>query len=183
MEPEHAAPPTNGPRVLRRFVSASADATEALGFALGALLVPGSVVALDGELGSGKTCMVRGIARALGVTDPVTSPTFTLMHQYRGRIPVQHLDAWMHARGEAFLADGGAEWLGGDGIALVEWAEHVREWLPVPRLSVALAHAGGDRRRIEVAWLDAPDTRGAIGRGLQSLLAPAGIRDKPEDAS
>ena len=169
MEAEHAT------RVVRRFVSASADATEALGFALGELLPAGAVVALDGELGSGKTCMVRGIARALGVTGPVTSPTFTLMHQYEGRVEVRHLDAWMHARGEAFLADGGAEWLGGDGVALIEWAEHVKAWLPMPRVALKLAHAGGDRRAIEIAWLEPSDAAIPFADALARLPAPPGV--------
>jgi tRNA threonylcarbamoyladenosine biosynthesis protein TsaE len=177
MEAEHAAAGKESARVVRRFVSASADATEALGAALGALLQPGAVVALDGELGSGKTCIVRGIARALGVTGPVTSPTFTLMHQYAGRVEVRHLDAWMHARGEAFLADGGAEWLGGDGVALVEWAEHVRAWLPLPRVALKLAHAGGDRRAIEIAWLARPDSGGEFADALAHMPAPPGIED------
>jgi tRNA threonylcarbamoyladenosine biosynthesis protein TsaE len=179
MAAERAAAGEGTARVVRRFVSTSADATEALGFALGSLLDSGAVVALDGELGSGKTCMVRGIARALGVTGPVTSPTFTLMHQYEGRLEVRHLDAWMHARGEAFLADGGAEWLSGEGVALVEWAEHVATWLPLPRVALKLAHSGGDRRTIEIAWLERGDARTAFGEELARLAAPPGIGDLP----
>ena len=179
MASERAAANPSPVRVVRRFVSTSADATEALGFALGSLLQSGAVVALDGELGSGKTCIVRGIARALGVTGPVTSPTFTLMHQYEGRLEVRHLDAWMHARGEAFLADGGAEWLSGEGVALVEWAEHVRAWLPLTRVALKLAHAGGDRRAVEIAWLAPGDAPAAFGDALARLQPPPGIETAP----
>lgn len=179
MEPEPTAAPEPRVAQARRLASSSADATEALGLELGRALGPGTLVALDGELGSGKTCLVRGIARGLGVAGPVTSPTFTLMHQYEGRIPVQHLDAWMHARGDAFLADGGAEWLSGEGVALIEWAEHVRSWLPLPRLAVALAHLGGDRRRIELAWLGRPDSRERPPVDLGRLPLPPGIEALP----
>ena len=105
---------------VRRFVSASTAATEALGANLAQLLRPGDVVALHGELGAGKTCFVRGLARGLGVAEPVASPTFTLMHTYAGRVPVHHLDAWMQERGEAFLQDGGSEWLAAGGIASLD---------------------------------------------------------------
>jgi tRNA threonylcarbamoyladenosine biosynthesis protein TsaE len=74
------------------------------------------------------------------------------MHTYAGATPLYHLDAWMKARGEAFLSDGGAEWLTAEGIAAVEWAENVADWLPEQRFEVELAHLGGDRRRIAVRW-------------------------------
>ena len=140
----------------REFQSASARETEALGEALGRLLGPGDVVALDGELGGGKTCFVRGLARGLGVTVPVSSPTFQLMHTYAGRLPLYHLDAWMRERGEGFLAEGGAEWLRAEGVAAVEWAAHVRDWLPTPRFEVELRHGGADggeeRRTVVMRW-------------------------------
>ena len=153
----------------RCFETASAEQTEQLGARLAALLRPGDVVALHGELGSGKTCFVRGVARAAGVDEPVASPTFTLMHTYAGRWPLYHLDAWMRERGEAFLLDGGAEWLSADGVALVEWADHVRDWLPDQRFEVHLEHAGGDRRRVRLTW-----------RGPGRRLAPLG--PAPESA-
>lgn len=134
------------------FETASAGATEDLGAALGRLLRPGDVVALDGELGGGKTCFVRGLARGLGVTVPVSSPTFQLMHSYPGRIPLYHLDAWMRERGEGFLAEGGAEWLRADGVAAVEWAANVRPWLPEARFEVELRHAGPEQRTVRLRW-------------------------------
>jgi tRNA threonylcarbamoyladenosine biosynthesis protein TsaE len=160
--------------------SESPEATEALGAALGAQLGPGDVVALDGELGSGKTCLVRGLARGLGVTEGVASPSFTLMHTYEGRLPVHHLDAWMRERGEAFLADGGAEWLRADGVALVEWAERIEAWLPTPRVHVALAHRGGDRRaiRLEVVPGAAGGPRAErLEAVLGALRLPGGLRE------
>jgi len=146
----------------RSFATASAAQTEALGAALARVVRPGDVVALHGELGAGKTCFVRGLARGLGVRDAVASPTFTLMHTYAGPVPLYHLDAWMRERGEAFLQDGGAEWLTADGVAAVEWAEHVAAWLPERRFEVHLEHAGGDRRNARLAWSGAEPRLAAL---------------------
>ncbi|MFM7298848.1 MAG: tRNA (adenosine(37)-N6)-threonylcarbamoyltransferase complex ATPase subunit type 1 TsaE [Planctomycetota bacterium] len=147
---------------IREFHSASARDTEALGAALGALLGAGDVVALDGELGGGKTCFVRGLARGLGISAPVSSPTFQLMHAYPGRVPLYHLDAWMRERGEGFLAEGGAEWLRADGVAAVEWAGNVRPWLPDARFEVELRHAGEDRRVLTLRWTGPGERLGAL---------------------
>jgi tRNA threonylcarbamoyladenosine biosynthesis protein TsaE len=160
-------------------LAASPEATEALAAAVAGLLEPGTVVALLGELGSGKTCFVRGAARALGVEGPVTSPTYTLMHAYEGRLAVYHLDAWMQGRGEAFLEDGGAEWLREDGIALVEWAERVAAWLPATRLEVLLEHAGADCRRVTLRVLGPPGEAlgGLLAARLRTLRPPPGVEE------
>lgn len=135
----------------RRFHSVEPEATAALAEHLGRRLPRGSVLALEGELGAGKTTFVRGLARGLGLSDPVSSPTFTLMHRYgeegAGR-RLDHFDAWMEGRERAFLADGGGEALGGADVAAVEWAERVGEWLPATHLSVRLEHRGPEERRI-----------------------------------
>lgn len=174
------------PLAARRVLCRSAEATEALAASLGALLQPGDVVALSGELGAGKTCFVRGAARALGVEGPVASPTYTLMHAYEGRVPVYHLDAWMQGRGEAFLEDGGAEWLHADGIALVEWAERVGSWLPPARLDVLLEHAGPDRRRVRLSVPGLQRGHSAsqaaaerLARGVRGLALPPDVEEDP----
>jgi tRNA threonylcarbamoyladenosine biosynthesis protein TsaE len=125
--------------------------TESLGAEIASQLSDGDVVLVCGELGSGKTTLVRGAARALGVSDPVTSPTFSIGHRYRGSaITVSHLDLYRLAglAGEdpALLADH----LGPGRIAFVEWPESAAQELTQARLRVTLAHGGGDRRRIEV---------------------------------
>lgn len=140
----------------RRFRSPSAEATVELARQLGRRLGPGAVVALDGELGAGKTTFARGLAQGLDVEEAVTSPTYTLMHEYEGRLPVHHYDAWMEGRERAFLDAGGAEGLHGDGVALVEWAERVAAWLPTPRLEVRLEHVGPDERRLTLRPLTGP---------------------------
>jgi tRNA threonylcarbamoyladenosine biosynthesis protein TsaE len=141
--------------------------TEALGAELAAGLRAGDVVLVRGELGAGKTTLVRGAARALGVSDPVTSPTFGIGHRYRGsQVTVAHLDLYRLAGlGEedpGLLED----YLGPRSVAFVEWPEEGSPALEGARMQVTLTHRGGDRRRIEVqGGPRAMDTRRAPGRG------------------
>jgi tRNA threonylcarbamoyladenosine biosynthesis protein TsaE len=129
----------------------SAAETEALGARLVARLGPGDAVVVRGDVGVGKTTLIRGACRALGVTQPITSPTFTIGQRYPGRLPVSHLDLYRLAdlEGEdpALLED----YLDGDTVAFVEWPA-----LAEPRLAgrtaleVTIEHRGTERRRIEV---------------------------------
>jgi tRNA threonylcarbamoyladenosine biosynthesis protein TsaE len=130
--------------------SASAQETEAVGAQIAAELEPGDLVTVSGELGTGKTTLVRGACRALGVDDPITSPTFTIGHRYHGRVDVSHLDLY---RFEGISA---AEW--GDlepyfdgAVCFVEWPEAGEGVLPPARFAVSLEHAGGGHRRIRLA--------------------------------
>jgi tRNA threonylcarbamoyladenosine biosynthesis protein TsaE len=125
--------------------------TEAVGAQLAAGLRAGDLVLICGELGSGKTTLVRGAARALGVSDPVTSPTFSIGHRYGGRgVTVSHLDlyrlAGLQEEDPALLAD----YLGPGRIAFVEWPPSADSELSDARLRVTISHRGGDRRRVEV---------------------------------
>lgn len=126
--------------------------TEKLAGGLAAELRPGDVVLISGDLGTGKTTFVRGAAEALGVTEPVTSPTFTIGQRYAGRTPVSHLD--LYRLGGAGLAaeDPGLldEYLTPEAIAFVEWPEAGGADLEGVVLRVRLTHAGGDRREITV---------------------------------
>jgi tRNA threonylcarbamoyladenosine biosynthesis protein TsaE len=116
-------------------------------------LVPGDVVTVSGELGSGKTTFVRGACRALGVTGPVTSPTYTIGHRYQGRVPVSHLDLYRFAG--VSVADWGAlEPYFDDSVVFVEWPEAAGASLPRPRLRVRLRHVD-ERRRLIVLEGDA----------------------------
>jgi tRNA threonylcarbamoyladenosine biosynthesis protein TsaE len=126
-------------------------ATESLGAELAGGLRDGDLVLVQGELGSGKTTLVRGAARALGVTDPVTSPTFSIGHRYRAAdVTVSHLDFYrldgLEHEDPSLLAD----YLGPGRIAFVEWPQSEAGELSGARLLVSLAHRGADRRRIEV---------------------------------
>ena len=123
-----------------------------MGRELAGSLHAGDVVLVRGELGAGKTTFVRGAARALGVSAPVTSPTFSIGHRYAGRdLVVSHLDLYRLAGLEreepALLAD----YLGPGRIAFVEWPEQGAPELAPARVHVTLAHGGGDRRTIELA--------------------------------
>ena len=116
-------------------------------------LQPGDVVTVSGELGSGKTTFVRGAARALGVEQPVTSPTYTIGHRYRGRVDVSHLDLFR------FTSLSHAEWgdlepYFDDAIVFVEWPEAGAGALPAARARVELRHSGDDRRLIQIDGAD-----------------------------
>jgi tRNA threonylcarbamoyladenosine biosynthesis protein TsaE len=128
--------------------------TESLGAELAGVLSDGDVVLVRGELGSGKTTLVRGAARALGVTDPVTSPTFSIGHRYSGaELTVCHLDLYRLAGLEHEDPDMLGDYLGSGRIAFVEWPQDGERELSGARLAVTLSHCGGDRRRIEVGEL------------------------------
>ncbi len=137
--------------VVRVVETSNPQQTESLGAELASELSLGDVVLVQGELGAGKTTFVRGAARALGVVDPVTSPTFSIGHRYAApEMTVSHLDLFRLADLEdeepALLAD----YLGPERIAFVEWAPDSDGELSSARLRVTLSHGGGDRRRIEV---------------------------------
>jgi tRNA threonylcarbamoyladenosine biosynthesis protein TsaE len=126
--------------------------TEAFGAELAEDLRDGDVVLVRGELGAGKTTLVRGAARALGVSDPVTSPSFSIGHRYRAgeRLTVSHLDLYRLAGLEHEDPDLLADYLGEGRIAFVEWPPDAERELAGARLLVSLSHRGQDRRRIEV---------------------------------
>jgi tRNA threonylcarbamoyladenosine biosynthesis protein TsaE len=130
--------------------SSSAVETEALAATVAARLHAGDVVTVSGELGSGKTTFVRGACRALGVTAPVTSPTFTIGHRYGGAVDVSHLDLFRFS-GVSSAEWGDLEPYFEDALVFVEWPEAGLGVLPAARLSVTLDHAGGDERRIRLA--------------------------------
>ncbi|HEY5189693.1 MAG TPA: tRNA (adenosine(37)-N6)-threonylcarbamoyltransferase complex ATPase subunit type 1 TsaE [Solirubrobacteraceae bacterium] len=135
------------------FDSSSAEQTEAIGAELAASLRPGDVVLVAGELGAGKTTLVRGAARALGVTGPVTSPTFTIGQRYPAPVPVAHVDLYRVASLAGEDPDLLADYLGPDTIAFVEWPQAEEEILAALAsiaARVQLEHRGGDRRRVSV---------------------------------
>ena len=130
-------------------VTNSAAETRALGEKLASRLKAGDVVVLEGELGAGKSELARGIARGLGVTETVTSPSFTILNVYEsGRCPLYHFD-WYRLESEEELYELGMdEYLGGDGIAVVEWAERCPDAVPENVLRIRLEVTGGESRRI-----------------------------------
>jgi tRNA threonylcarbamoyladenosine biosynthesis protein TsaE len=143
-------------------------ATEELGRRLGRVLFPGAVVALVGPLGAGKTHLTRAVAAGLGVPDPriVTSPTFVLIQEYQGRLPVYHFDAYRLSGAAPFAELGVHEYLEGDGVCLIEWADRVEECLPAEHLRITLSVTGETARQ---ALLEA---RGEPYEQLLAALAP-----------
>jgi tRNA threonylcarbamoyladenosine biosynthesis protein TsaE len=133
-----------------RLRSADEATTKAIGAALAGLLDPGDVVGLAGDLGAGKTRLVQGAAAALGVDDPVLSPTFMLLREYDGDLPVHHVDAYRLA-GPVELEDLGLdEVLAPDAVAFVEWADRVAAALPESWLELVLHIRDDDTREVDV---------------------------------
>lgn len=131
-------------------VTRSPEETRAVARRLGAGLGPGDVVACYGELGSGKTCFIQGLAEGLGVEGPVTSPTFILIGEYRGRLPVFHVDLYRLESLEEILTLGVEECLYGQGVTLIEWAEKLEPLLPPHAIRVRIRGLGEEPREIEL---------------------------------
>ena len=151
-------------------VVATLARTAALGRALGAAAPPGLAVGLIGPLGAGKTTFVRAVAEGAGC-DPaaVASPTFVLIHEYDGRVPVIHADAYRLRQPADFARLGMEEHFAAGGICLVEWADRVAEWLPAHRLEIAFAWHGPDTRTIAFG-----DPAGVHADLVARLLAATG---------
>lgn len=136
----------------RSVVSRSADETRRLGAELGELLRGGDIVGVSGELGAGKTCLVQGIARGVGVEPsiPVTSPTFTLVGEYAGRVALRHADFY-RVESYARLDDAGfPDLLDESGVLVVEWPERFPDALPAQRLDIAMEIVSESERRIRL---------------------------------
>lgn len=130
--------------------TASAEETMALGERLAAQCQAGDVVALYGDLGAGKTHLVKGIARGLGIPEhAVSSPTFTIVQEYDGELPIYHIDAYRIEHPDEFFELGYEDYFYGDGLCLIEWPARVEDLLPDATICLRLTHEGGDRRRVE----------------------------------
>lgn len=130
------------------YITYSPEETEELGAALGRLILPGTVIAYSGDLGAGKTAFTRGIARGLGITEPVTSPTYTIVNEYdTGRVPLFHFDMYRLRSAEDLWDIGWEDYLERKGICAVEWSENVAEALENP-LFVNIEKLGDNCRRI-----------------------------------
>jgi tRNA threonylcarbamoyladenosine biosynthesis protein TsaE len=127
--------------------TASVDQTRDLAHALGALARAGDVIVLAGDLGAGKTAFVQGFGRGLGVADRITSPTFTLVHVYEGRLTVHHIDVYRLGTLGEVLDLGLPEMLDGGGVVLIEWGEVILPVLPRDYLEVRLTFGAGDDDR------------------------------------
>ena len=159
--------------------SPSAATTRAVGAAIAPLLAAGDVVMLTGDLGTGKTEMAKGIIGALGVTEPVVSPTFTIVREYDGDLPVHHLDVYRLDRVQEAI-DLGLDELVEEGVTVIEWGEGIRELLPRDRLEVQLrltdpGEGDDDTRLLTIepfgaAWIR---RHGALEAAVRSVVEAA----------
>ncbi len=138
---------------VRRFETADAQSTRRVGEELGATLQAGDLITLSGPLGAGKTTFVQGLARGLGCETAVTSPTFVLMVEHEGRLPLVHIDAYRlenlcyDAIRDAGVLDAVER---DDAVTVIEWPERIADFLPAPRFRVTFAPGDGDARTIEI---------------------------------
>jgi tRNA threonylcarbamoyladenosine biosynthesis protein TsaE len=137
---------------MKRTMSFSDRETEEWGRRLGQAIKPGSFIALEGDLGAGKTAFTRGIARGLDIDDPITSPTYTLVQEYEGRLPLYHFDVYRLDDSDEILEIGAEEYFYGEGVTVVEWPQRVEDYLPLERLIVRIEKGTNDNER-ELVWL------------------------------
>ena len=141
------------------------ERTRAIGRAIGVAARPGTVLALIGELGAGKTQLAKGVAAGLGVSSIVNSPTFVLMNEHEGRLRLYHADVYRLGDPEEALAAGLLDDRQADGVVLVEWADRLVGWLPAERLEITLV-AGAEPDARDLHWR-------ALGEGHERLAAEA----------
>lgn len=136
----------------RSVVSHSPDETRELGIKIGRLCQPGDVIALDGDLGAGKTCLIQGLAEGLDVSKEsyVRSPTFTILNVHQGRIPLYHFDLYRLSDIDELEEIGYREYIYGDGVAALEWASNVEDAVPAECLRIVIKRRGEDERGIEI---------------------------------
>ena len=132
------------------FLSHSTAETEAAGEALARRLRPGTVLAYQGGLGMGKTAFTRGLARGLGCGDRVTSPTFTIVNEYEGRIPLFHFDMYRLPDADALFDIGWEDYLGRGGVCAVEWSENVPEAFDGSEIRVSIEKCSDNARKITI---------------------------------
>ncbi|OQY24209.1 MAG: tRNA (adenosine(37)-N6)-threonylcarbamoyltransferase complex ATPase subunit type 1 TsaE [Desulfobacteraceae bacterium 4572_35.2] len=156
----------------------SAEQTDQLGRQLGRQLMAGSLVLLRGDLGAGKTCLATGIARGLGVAQatPVTSPTYTLMNSYEGRLPLYHFDLYRLSSEDELLDLGFDDYFHGDGVALVEWPERYPE-LSREALIVDLVYVGDEARQLTVTISGQPTKYQSVLYDLGEIAAICQLGD------
>lgn len=133
-----------------KFISNSPSETEKIGYELGRELLPNDFVALFGDLGSGKTVLVTGIARALGIDGHITSPTFSLINEYKGKLPLYHFDVYRLEGGEGLFDIGFDDYIENGGVCAVEWSENIEDFLPPRHYRVTIKGSGDNEREIEI---------------------------------
>ena len=131
-------------------ITKSPEETKKLGKEIGKLAKPGDLLAFYGELGAGKTCFIQGIARGLKVKDYVTSPSFTIVNEYQGKIPIYHFDLFRFDNAEDILELGYEEYFYGEGLTVIEWAEKIEHFLPKEHLKIDIKFKNRYQRKISL---------------------------------
>lgn len=126
----------------------SAEETKEVAERLGALLEPNDLLTLEGDLGTGKTTFTKGLGSGLGITRTISSPTFTIVKEYEGRMPLYHLDVYRLEDSDEDI--GFDEYFEGEGVCVVEWAQYIEDYLPKERLDLHLSYNGEDHRTIQL---------------------------------
>lgn len=127
-------------------ITYTAEETKRIAKKLAFLLSSGDVITLEGDLGAGKTTFTKGIAEGLGVKEMITSPTFTIIKEYTGNIPLYHMDAYRLEHSEEDM--GFHEYFNGEGVSVIEWAQFIADYLPEERLNVKIDYLGENKRKI-----------------------------------
>jgi len=135
---------------LETYISHSPDETMNIAKSLASSLKPGTVIALDGELGAGKTVFVKGIAMGLGIFENITSPTFTIVKEYSGRLKLYHFDVYRIEDSSELFEIGFDEYINGEGVSVIEWAVNIEDTLPSDTIYINIEGSGYSQRKIEI---------------------------------
>ena len=145
---------------MQKFITASPEETEALAERLAAVLKGDEIIAFKGGLGAGKTAFTRGLARAFGITDGVSSPTFALVHEYRGRCTIYHFDMYRVSGWDDLYSTGFFDYEG-SGIMVIEWSENIEDFLPENHITIRIACLGENEREIMVEGVEIDENSGS----------------------
>jgi tRNA threonylcarbamoyladenosine biosynthesis protein TsaE len=149
-----------------KLITESAEETSNIGEQLGRLLSSGNIICLSGDLGAGKTAFTKGIAKGMGIEDYVTSPTYTIINEYEGRLPLYHFDVYRLNDVEEMYELGYEEYFFGDGVVVLEWADIVRDIIPGERLWITILNTKGDNSR-EIIIEPTGETYDNIVKGME----------------
>ena len=131
-------------------ISSSVEETKALGKNIAGMLDKGSIVAISGQLGAGKTCLTKGIAEGIGVKEEITSATYTIISEYEAILPFYHIDAYRLKGNDDFSAIGGEEIIYGEGISVIEWSDRIAAFIPISAIKIDIDIIEEGKRRISL---------------------------------
>ena len=146
-------------RCLIECISSSPEETEGIGESLAQNLKPGAVIALTGGLGAGKTCLAKGIARGMGIVENITSPTYTIISEYQAymngqNIPLYHIDAYRLSGDEDFENTGAGEYIGANGITVIEWSDRIPRSIPPGAITITIEITGTQDRTFRIEGVE-----------------------------